>query len=127
MSEIQLRPHISYPREAQSGARYLISVDLDHSLPPDEWPYESEEYPVTCFLDAAPSFKLEAANEPTIVVHRFGGSYGPAQFWLTAGEPATAAIRLTLVNGVGVPIAVRTLEDIQIVKRAPGTVVGISP
>ena len=41
MAEIQLRPRISYPREARSGARYLISVDLDHSLPPDDWPYRA--------------------------------------------------------------------------------------
>lgn len=114
---IELQSRISYPREPRSGSRYLVSVDLDHALSPEAWPYPGEEYPVTCFLDAAPRFKQEAAGDATIVVHRFGGSYGPAQFWLTAGEPGAAEIRLVLVNSAGVPIAVRTLSDIQIMGR----------
>lgn len=117
---IALHPRVSYPRQARAGGKYVVSVDLDHRLSPDEWPYDREEYPVTCFLDAAPHFVQEVAGDPTVVVHRFGGSYGPARFWLTAGKPAVAAIRLTLVNGAGTPILTRTLDDIEIVEgRAP--------
>jgi endonuclease G, mitochondrial len=114
---IELQTRISYPRNATVGSRYLISVDLDHVLPPDKWPYKEEEYPVTCFLDAAPFFEQQAAGESTIVVHRFGGSYGPARFWVTAregDENGEAAIRLVFVNGAGVPVAARTLDDIKV-------------
>jgi len=120
---IELRPRVSYPRRARSGAKYVVTVDLDHGLTPDAWPYDLEEYPVTCFLDAAPHFTQETTGDPTIVVHRFGGSYGPARFVLKAGAPALAAIRLTLVNGAGVPIVVQTLRDIEIAEAATPLVV----
>jgi hypothetical protein len=53
------------------------------------------------------------------MVHRFGGSYGPARFWLTAGKAREARIRLTMVNGAGVPISVWTLKDIVIEESPP--------
>ena len=115
---IELTSRVNYPREAASGSKYLVSIDLDHALTPEAWPYEDEEYPVTCFLDATPAFAQEPAGDPTIIVHRFGGSYGPAQFWLTAGAPGEASIRFVLVNGAGVPIAVRELR-VPIVDRVP--------
>src|SRR5689334_3954667 len=98
---IELQPRVSYPRQVRSRARYVVTIDLDHRLRPDEWPYDREEYRVTCFLDAAPHFAQEAAGDTTFVVHRFGGSYGPAWFLVRAGAPAVAAIRLTLVDGAG--------------------------
>ena len=124
---INLLSRVNCPREAQSGSRYLVSVDLEHGLEPDQWPYDDEEYPVTCFLDAGPGFALEPAGDSTILVHRFGGSYGPARFWLTAREPGPAMIRYVLVNGAGLPIATETLPEIRIVEQArPATVTRVA-
>jgi DNA/RNA endonuclease G (NUC1)/3',5'-cyclic AMP phosphodiesterase CpdA len=114
---VELSMRVAYPRNVVAGARYLVSVDLDHALSPEKWTYKDEEYPVKCFLEAAPFFDQEPAGESTIVVHRHGGSYGPAKFWLTARDglaEGAARIRVVLVNNAGVPVAARALEDIKV-------------
>src|SRR5262245_27916761 len=124
---ISIEARVAYPREASPGSTYLMSVDLDHALTPEEWPYEDEEYPVTCFLDVSPYFDQEPEGDSTIIVHRFGGSYGPARFWLTARNPpesdqAASAyrprIQMMLVNGAGIPIHTRIFDDISIIGRS---------
>ncbi|WP_129779045.1 cell division protein ZapE [Peristeroidobacter soli] len=119
---IPLQFRINYPRKPRAGVRYLISVDVDCDLRSGQWPYAEEEYPVTCFLDAGPAFVQESAGDSTIVVHRFGGSYGPAKFWVTAREPGPANIRYVLVNRAGVPIVSRSAA-VDVVEQARPQVV----
>jgi hypothetical protein len=121
-----LTSRITYPREAVSGLKYLLSIDLDHDLAMLEWPFPEEEYPVTCFLDVQPYFELEPIGSSTVVVHRFGGSYGPARFWLKPGQPRKAVIRVVLANSAGVPISVQTLDDIRIIAREQQRVTSVS-
>lgn len=112
-----VQPVISYPREAQVGKTYLMTVDL--RLPADggEWAYDDEEYPIYCMLDTAPLFSSKPIGEPAIVLHRFGGTYGPARFLLTAGQrPSQGTIRVTLVNGWGMPMRVLKLANIRVIE-----------
>ena len=108
---LSVQPVISYPREAQVGKTYLMTIGLQTSG--DEWLYEEEEYPIYCMLDTSPLFSSKPIGEPAVVLHRFGGSYGAAKFLLTAAqEEMEGEIRITLVNAWGVPIKVFNLNDI---------------
>lgn len=111
---LSIQPVISYPREAQVGKTYLMTIDLQPSGD-SEWLYEDEEYPIYCMLETSPLFSSKPVGEPAVVLHRFGGSYGAAQFLLTATqEEMEGEIKVTLVNGWGVPIKVLCLNDIKI-------------
>ncbi|MEH1830477.1 MAG: tetratricopeptide repeat protein [Nostoc sp.] len=110
---LSIQPVISYPRQAQVGKTYLMTIDLQSSE--DEWPYEEEEYPIYCMLDTSPLFSCQPLGEPAVVLHRFGGSYGAARFLLTAAqEEIQGEIKVTLVNGWGMPIRVLSLDQISV-------------
>jgi predicted nucleotide-binding protein len=112
-----LEPVVSWPREARFGGRYELTADLRTPAGPGHWPFEEEEFEFSCLLDAQPLFISRPVDEPTLILHRFGGTYGPVRFELTAVSPASgsadgdvrsASIWLTYVNRWGVPI--RTVE-----------------
>lgn len=110
--QIQIEPVISYPREAQAGVSYLLKIDLFMKTNPEDWPYEEEEYPISLHLETFPLFKCEPVGhpEPSVVLHRFGGTYGPAMFLLTAAEKEmTGTIQIELLNRFGI-----TLEQINL-------------
>ena len=112
---LELAPIVSYPREAAPGEVYFMSVDVQPSLAGDDWPFAREEYPIRCLLDTYPLFSFEEVGEPEIVVHRFGGTYGPARFVLTANQsPMEGSIRISLVSDGGVLITTLTLDHIRI-------------
>ena len=114
---LSIQPVISYPREAQVGKTYLMTIDLQPSGD-SEWLYEDEEYPIYCMLETSPLFSSKPVGEPAVVLHRFGGSYGAAKFLLTATqEEMEGEIKVTLVNGWGVPIKVLCLDDIKIIQK----------
>ena len=79
---IAVKPIIHYPREAQVGRTYLMTIDLQ-SEETFEWQYDEEEYPVYCKADSD-LFNSQSIGEPVVILHRFGGSYGEAKFLLTA-------------------------------------------
>ncbi|WP_138502303.1 ATP-binding protein [Nostoc sp. PA-18-2419] len=110
---LSIQPIISYPHQAQVGKTYLMTIDLQSSE--DEWPYEEEEYPIYCMLDTSALFSCQPLGESAVVLHRFGGSYGAAEFLLTAvQEEMQGEITVTLVNGWGVPIRVLSLGKISV-------------
>ncbi|NET58966.1 MAG: NACHT domain-containing protein [Symploca sp. SIO2E6] len=110
---LSIQPVISYPREAQVGKKYLMTVDLQTSG--NEWPYEEEEYPIYCKLETYPLFISKPLRDTTLVLHRFGGTYGAAKFLLTAAqEEIEGEIRVALVNRWGVPVKVLNLSDIKV-------------
>lgn len=76
-----IRPVVHYPSQVQVGKTYLMTVNL-FSEKEFEWRFEEEEYSVYCQVDSE-VFKVEPVDEPVIVLHRFGGSYGEAQFLVT--------------------------------------------
>ncbi|MCA9947094.1 MAG: trypsin-like peptidase domain-containing protein, partial [Anaerolineales bacterium] len=115
---ITIHPVISYPREAEVGKTYLMSIDIQTEYDAETWPYEREDFALHCILDTKPLFNHKAFGEPVIVLNRFGGTYGPATFLLTtATAPQEGAITVTLVNEQGFPLHQMTLPDISVVRE----------
>jgi type I restriction enzyme R subunit len=106
---LQLKPIISYPREAQVGKTYLVSIDVQLATPNASWDFPEEEYTIGFILNTSPYFTCEPLHDvwPTIILHRYGGTYGPAEFLFTAAEHEIerGQISITLVNGWGIPMA----------------------
>jgi tetratricopeptide (TPR) repeat protein len=106
-----IEPVVAWPRRAETGCDYLVTVDLRGPLPagdgpePD-WPWTEEEFTFTVALQGAgPDIVCAALDEPTVVLHRFGGTYGPARFAVSTGnDPGTASLWLTISNQWGVPV-----------------------
>jgi len=114
---IAVQPVISYPREAEVGKTYLMTIDLQ-VVEGSEWQFEEEEYPIYCIVDSEPLFKCEAVGEPAIVLHRFGGSYGDIKLLLTTAlQEMEGEINVTLINSWGIPIKVIKLNAIKIYQR----------
>ena len=113
VGQLLVSPILRFPNEAEVGKTYLFTIDL---RPQQRWPYPNdEEVTVYCLLDTAPLFSNESLGEPAVVLHRFGGSYGPARFLLTAGAQAQEGIiQVTLVNSRGVPLSVFETPVIQV-------------
>lgn len=118
---IQLKPIISYPRTAEAGERYLLTIDVQLAEG-SPWPYPEEEFAISFILETAPFFTHEplGEHEPGIVLHRFGGTYGPAEYLLTAAKRVQSPghIKITLLNAWGLPIAHLELEC-EVKKDAP--------
>ena len=101
-SALRLKPIVSYPREAKIGERYLFTIDVQ--LAEDSpWPYQEEEFEISFILETTPFFTHEplGEHEPGIVLHRYGGTYGAAEYLLTASKKIVAPgkIKVTLLNG----------------------------
>ncbi|MFG1853297.1 tetratricopeptide repeat protein [Actinomadura geliboluensis] len=101
--EILLRPIVRWPARVEPGGSYHISVDLETEGSPDAWPYPEEEYAIGCVLDGGTGFAVESAGDTTLVVHRFGGTYGPVTFVAQALDAPGDELRLTLITQGGVP------------------------
>src|SRR5712691_7680514 len=115
---IEVEPLISYPKRAEAGKTYVMTIDLRQRETGAKWPYDVEEYAVHFMLDSVPLFVSEPIGDPSVVLHRFGGTYGPAMFMLTATEKEMSGnMRLTLVSGSGVPVDVIEIPGIQITKE----------
>ncbi|MFK4545454.1 tetratricopeptide (TPR) repeat protein [Streptomyces tendae] len=105
-----IEPVVAWPRQAEAGGDYLVTVDLRGPLPspdgtPAQWPYSEEEFTFTVTLDGAPHLDCSALGEPNVVLHRFGGTYGPARFRVSAGtDLGPASLWLTVSNQWGVPV-----------------------
>ncbi|GGN78027.1 ATP-binding protein [Streptomyces albiflavescens] len=119
-----IEPVVAWPHRAETDCDYLVTVDLSGPLAPDggeaEWPYPDEEFTFTVALDGSPHFVCTALDEPSVVLHRFGGTYGPASFRVTTGTiPGPAALWLTVSNQWGVPVRKAELRS-EIWEREPG-------
>ncbi|MEU4085573.1 FxSxx-COOH system tetratricopeptide repeat protein [Streptomyces aureus] len=118
-----IEPVVAWPHSAETNCDYLVTVDLRGPLTEDdgdgEWPYPEEEFTFTVALDGSPHFVCAALDEPSVVLHRFGGTYGPAGFRVTAGAvPGPAALWLTVTNQWGVPVRKAELRS-EITERDP--------
>ncbi|WP_326767799.1 FxSxx-COOH system tetratricopeptide repeat protein [Streptomyces sp. NBC_01591] len=106
-----IEPVVSRPREAEAGCAYLVTVDLCGPLgpqgeeDPEAWPYQDEELTFTVALDGGRHFVCEVLDDPALVLHRYGGTYGPARFVVTAGRATgPAELWLTITNQWGMPV-----------------------
>jgi glycogen operon protein len=127
-----LEPLVSWPREVEPGRSYLMTVDLRTATGPAAWPFEEEEFWFSCMLEAQPFFVSQPLDDPTLVLHRFGGTYGAVRFLITANDPADlgavggrpTSMWLTYVNRWGVPVRsvelpVRFAEPAPVVQGYP--------
>src|SRR5262245_46161845 len=96
---LAVQPIVSYPRQAQVGKTYLMTVDLRLAAGAGgDWPYSEEELSIYCMPETGPLFSSQPVGDGAVVLHRFGGTYGPARFLLTARREMTGPIRVALVN-----------------------------
>jgi hypothetical protein len=117
---LAVQPVVAYPRRAQSGKKYLMTIDLRWDCSACPWPYPDEEYPIYCMVEAFPLFVIQPLGVPAVVLHRFGGTYGPAQFVLTAAdEPMEGTIRIELITASGKTVRILRLRDISITREEP--------
>jgi len=120
-----IEPVVSWPQVAETECDYLVTVDLRGPLPetPDtapNWPYPEEEFTFTVALDGSPYFVCTALDEPSVVLHRFGGTYGPAYFRVSTGRATGhGALWLTVSNQWGVPVRKAELRS-EVREREPG-------
>jgi tetratricopeptide (TPR) repeat protein len=120
-----IEPVVAWPRQAETGCDYLVTVDLRGPLAapdgtPPAWPYQEEEFTFTVSLEGSPFFVCTALEEPSVVLHRFGGTYGAARFRVSTGEESGAAsLWLTISNQWGVPVRKAELAS-TIRERVPG-------
>jgi nucleoside phosphorylase len=113
---LSVKPIIHYPRVAQVGKTYLMTIDLEVEAGA-EWQYEEEEYPIYCTVDSE-LFSSKPVGEPVIVLHRFGGSYGEARFLLTAvAEERRGNVKVALINAWGVVTRIVNLEGINLLNQ----------
>ncbi|MEV0567776.1 hypothetical protein [Dactylosporangium sp. NPDC050588] len=100
---VQLRPIVSWPRIVRPNTSYLLTVDVELAEP-GAWPYAEEEYAVGCVFAGTLWCSTEPLGSTMLLLHRFGGTYGPVRFALHVGynRPATPLV-LTLLTGGGVP------------------------
>jgi hypothetical protein len=102
-----------YPRFAEVGKTYLLTLDLQ----PDRavaWPFKGEEHIIHCLLDAHPLFVARPLEGGAVLMHRFGGSYGPARFLLTAQRSGQMRIIVTLANHWEVPFYSFALDPVRV-------------
>jgi hypothetical protein len=108
---LSVKPIIHYPRVAQVGKTYLMTIDLEVEEGA-EWQYEEEEYPIYCTVDSE-LFSSKPVGEPVVLLHRFGGSYGEAKFLLTAAQiEQEGRFEVTLINRWGVLIQTLRLSSV---------------
>jgi hypothetical protein len=112
--DLLLQPTVSWPREMTVGRQHLIEVDLalvTLTGEPAAWPLDEEDYPYTILLDGGGEFDLWAVRDATVVLHRFGGSYGPAEFVVIPREkPGGHSLWLTALNQWGFPVGSHELQ-----------------
>ncbi len=108
---LAILPVVSWPRTMAPGDRCEMTVDVEPEDPVRPWPFDDEEITVRVQLQSRPVCDSELLTEPAVVLHRFGGTYGPARYLLTASETAPAAGELVLIlsNGSGMPFHTLTL------------------
>jgi hypothetical protein len=118
---LSVKPIIHYPRVAQVGKTYLMTIDLEVEAGA-EWQYEEEEYPIYCTVDSE-LFSSKPVGEPVVVLHRFGGSYGEARFLLKTSlqEYEQGKITVSLINRWGVGFKTFNLTGIQVKFDTPLT------
>ncbi|WP_106432123.1 FxSxx-COOH system tetratricopeptide repeat protein [Streptomyces sp. Tu6071] len=107
LPELITEPLVAWPEEAEPGSHHLVTVDLlgPYGTDPADWPYPAEEFAFTVGLDGEPFLRCTALDEPVLVLHRFGGTYGPARFLLDIGDlTGELTLWLTLANEHGVPV-----------------------
>jgi guanosine-3',5'-bis(diphosphate) 3'-pyrophosphohydrolase len=115
-AQLCLRPIVRLPRRAMVGQSYLVTVDLEFD-DPGSWPFQREDYPLTCLFDTAGLFDVTPLGDGALVLHPFGGTYGEVRFrFKAASQPRQAAVHLLLVADHGMPLGSIEIADVRVLK-----------
>ena len=120
---VVLEPVVSWPREVELGRHYLVTVDIRSAAGLESWPYDEEQFELSCVLDAQPYLDTDVVDDPVLVLHRFGGTYRPVRFVISARQlprhDGSTNIWLSYVNRWGVllrtvplPLTVSSRRDV---------------
>ncbi|BBC24154.1 P-loop NTPase fold protein [Pseudanabaena sp. ABRG5-3] len=113
-----IQPVIRYPKEAEVGKTYLMEIDLQIPESGFDWQYEEEEYLIYCMVNARNLFTVTSVGEPSIMLHRFCGTYGSAKFLLEADiEEKSGSLTIVFVNQWGNHI--RSVNCAVILQKTP--------
>ncbi|MDL4813616.1 VMAP-C domain-containing protein [Actinomadura opuntiae] len=114
---LEVEPVVRWPRRMTPGTTYLVEADL--RLAGDGgWPYEEEEFAFTFLLDGGPRITVDGIGESTLVLHRFGGTYGPVRFAAVADERAgPGSLWLSLLTPRGV---IARTDELKVTVAPPG-------
>jgi hypothetical protein len=106
-ASLRIKPVVSYPHAMTVRERHRVDVDLEVlASPSGPWRWPDEEFAFTCMLDGGDLFSIQALHDASVVVHRFGGSYGAASFIATPSGPSGRGVLwLTIVSPRGVPVS----------------------
>ncbi|MEW2144207.1 hypothetical protein AB0869_15490 [Micromonospora vinacea] len=103
---VSIQPVVNWPREVTVGQAYLVTADIVLAES-SGWPYEREEFVVGCVLEGGNTFSIESLGSTGLVLHRFGGTYGPVEFVVRPlRDPAPGGfddLRLTFLTEGGLP------------------------
>jgi hypothetical protein len=114
----QITPVIRCERQMRAGERYLMDIDFEFDARLTDFG-DREEVILRCMLHTDPLLSNQPINGGAVILHRFGGSYGPAQFVLTARRtPGKGAIFIDLINEHGVSISSIVVRDIEVLADA---------
>lgn len=114
----QITPVIRCERQMRVGERYLMDIDFEYDARLTDFG-DREEVILRCMLHTDPLLVNQPINGGAVILHRYGGSYGPAQFVLTARRtPGKGAIFIDLINEHGVSISSIVLRDIEVLADA---------
>lgn len=107
-SRLLIKPVIHYPRVAQVGKTYLMTIDIQTE---EIFSWQEEECLIYCCVSSN-SFKINPVSEPIVILHRLGNSYGESKFLLEAmHECSECTINISLNNQWGVSIINISLES----------------
>lgn len=112
MSQFQIDTHITYPKQARTGLKYLMTVDIDFDMNKQGWSFEKEEISIRCLVSTR-LFKITFPPDPVLHLHRFGGTYGELRFMLKASDQEREGkITIILQNpNSGLPIDTIELDS----------------
>ncbi|MEU6783131.1 hypothetical protein ABZ912_28395 [Nonomuraea angiospora] len=105
-----VEPLVGWPQRMAAGEAYLVTVDLRIAEGSGPWEYDPEEFVYLCMLDGEGDLSVEAVDDAAVILHRFGGSYGPARFVVTAGSGSgERRLWLNITNETGALVCSATL------------------
>jgi hypothetical protein len=121
-ASLRLRPRVNWSKQMIIGERYLVTVDLAlvrEDNTPAPWPFLGKEEITYTLALGGSGFDQWAVDDAAVVLHRFGGSYGPAEFVVTPVKEGERALWLTIINPGGILIGDHPLE-VTVVPKSGG-------
>jgi hypothetical protein len=94
-----LEPLVAWPKEAEPGKKYLITIDLRAEDGP------SKSYDFSFMVDGSEvGYGVYLLDSPTVTLNPDGQTNGPARYLFEPkGSPREAKIWVSLLNQYGVP------------------------